>query len=97
MSGGHWEYRDSQISEILQTVGQDGKVIQRFPKLAQVFRDLGEKLGDITHELDWDFSGDSMIEDDRKFELECLEEMAAVLKKKFKFRVYEVEGEERAK
>ena len=51
MSGGHWDYEDSRIQEYMERVGMDGLVIQRFPKLAQVFRDMGKLMGDITHDF----------------------------------------------
>lgn len=89
MSGGHWDYEQSRLEEVMVRVGNDGQVVRRFPKLAQVYRDLGSVLSKIAHDIDWDLSGDTEIKDDRQFEIEMLEKIAKVLKVKYKVRVYE--------
>lgn len=91
MSGGHWEYRQYTAKDMLLDVGNDGQIIRRMPKLAQVFRDLGSYFDDVWHDLDWDLSSDALIEDDSVFEREFLEKMMSIIGKKCKFRIYEVE------
>ena len=90
MSGGHWDYEQFRVRECMQNVGEDGQVIIRFPKLAQVMRDLGEVLEDIIHDLDWDLSGDTEIDDDPAFEASAIRSIGAVISKKYKIRVYEI-------
>lgn len=93
MSGGHWNYRQYSIRDNLTDVGRDGDVILRFPKLAHIIRNLGEVLEKIIHELDYDLSGDSSIDDDLKFEEYSINMIAEILEKKYKIKVYEIEEE----
>lgn len=72
MSGGHWNYNQHTIRSILMDVATDSKVKKRFPKLAKKLRHLGDELECIVHELDWDISGDSSIEDDKYFEKDSI-------------------------
>lgn len=90
MSGGHWDYDQHKMEYFMDAVANDGHVIQRFPKLAQVFLDMGNILGKVAHDLDWDFSGDSTIKDDADFEAKAIKDMGRVLKMKLKVKVYEV-------
>jgi hypothetical protein len=73
MSGGHWNYEQHQMESLLKDVARDPKVKERFPSLAQRINTLADALGQIVHDLDWDFSGDSEIVDDRSFEKLVLE------------------------
>ena len=93
MSGGYWDHNQHNVENFLRDVGYDGLVILRFPKLAQVFRDLGFVLGEVTHDMDWDFSGDSSIPDDAAFESQDVETIGKVLTRTLKVRVYVVEDE----
>lgn len=68
MSGGHWEYKQYQVEELLSDIGRDPDVSNRFPKLAKVFSKMSKLLGEVIHELDWDLSADSSIDDDEKFD-----------------------------
>lgn len=90
MSGGHWNYDQHKMEYFMDAVANDGHVIQRFPKLAQTFRALGETLGKIAHDLDWDICGDSSINDDAAFESRAIEMLGLALKMKLKVKVYEV-------
>lgn len=72
MSGGHWDYKQHDIRSILHDVAHDISVKKRFPKLAKKLRRLGDELECIVHELDWDLSGDSTIEDDKYFEKDSI-------------------------
>lgn len=91
MSGGHWDYCQYRITEGLSTIGNDGSVILRFPKLAQVFRDFSKVLGDIIYELDWDISGDASIKDDREFEQIALQALGKAMRRTYTMRIYEVD------
>lgn len=92
MSGGHWEYEQYGMERVLKEIGRDGETILRFPKLAQIFRDLGEVLGEVVHDLDYDFSGDSSIDNDSQFENKAVSRITGVVNKKCKFKVYEIEN-----
>jgi len=94
MSGGHWDYCQYRIEEYLDRVGTDGYVIMRFPKLAQVLRDLGVQLNSIVHDLDWDISGDTIIDNDKEFEEASIKKLGETMNKKFKVIVYEVQDED---
>lgn len=59
MSGGHWNYSQYKIEEMLGDVGGYGQVILSYPKTAAAFRRLSQVLGGIEHDLDWWLSGDS--------------------------------------
>jgi len=72
MSGGHFGYVGTKIKDNLLTIAGDVYVDRRFPKLAQLFDDLGAIFEAVEHEIDWDMCGDSMIEDDEAFEREAL-------------------------
>lgn len=89
MSGGHWDYNNFRLSEILHDVGEDGHVVLNFPKAAQIFRDLAEVLDSAIHDLDWHICGDTEIENFTKFEEKLIEDLGKVISKKFKVRVYE--------
>lgn len=68
MSGGHWDYRQHQLEELLSDIGNDKSVQNRFPKLAVAFKALSKALEEVIHDIDWDFCGDSSIKNDRVFE-----------------------------
>jgi len=90
MSGGHWEYKQYKIQELLEGVGRDGQVVLRFPKLAQIFRDLSHVLYETVHDLDWDLSGDSSISPNIDFESKFINDLGKIIDKKYTIRVYEV-------
>lgn len=96
MSGGHWDYCQFRVRDHLNDVANDGEIIRRFPKVAQVLRGFAYLLEDTIHKLDYDISGDSEIEDDEKFEKQFIKELGVIIEKKYKLKVYEtymVEGD----
>ena len=68
MSGGHFNYSQFELLEILSQVGEDKQVITKWPKLAELFKALGQTLGDIQHDMDWDLSGDTEIKNNEEFQ-----------------------------
>lgn len=68
MSGGHFDYVQYQVSSGLEQFAVDTDVRKRFPDLGRALMSLGASLSLILHDIDWDFSGDSEIKDDAKFE-----------------------------
>lgn len=93
MSGGHWDYNQYRMREILEGVGLDGQVILRFPGLAHVFRILARDLEKVIHDLDWDLSSDAEIKDDAAFEKAAIEKIMAALGQEYRVKVYEIKGE----
>jgi len=92
MSGGHWEYRQYSVKDLLLDVGNDGKLLQRMPKLCQVFRSLAVLLDDTVHDLDWDLSSDTLIEDDEEFQSQFIKRIGELINQKCVVRVYEVDS-----
>lgn len=76
MSGGRWDYGQHQMESFLLDVSRDPDVRKRFPNLASRLGDLASALGKIAHDLDWDLSEDSSIEDDAKFEKSSLQALS---------------------
>ena len=72
MSGGHWDYSGFRIQMALEDIAEDEEVKKRFPNLAKALDLLGDALYDMEHELDYDLSSDSHIEDDEKWEKDML-------------------------
>lgn len=68
MSGGHWDYQGFKLKDILEQIGNDPQVKERFPKLAGILPKLGDILYEMEHDLDWDLSHDQYIENDKAFE-----------------------------
>ena len=92
MSGGHWEFRQYSVKDLLLDVGNDGKLLQRMPKLCQVFRSLAVLLDDTVHDLDWDLSSDTLIEDDEEFQSQFIKKLGELINQKCVVRVYEVDS-----
>lgn len=93
MSGGHWDYSQFKIRDALEDVGKDGRVLLRFPKLSQIMRDFSTLFEQVIHDLDYDLSDDSYIDNDEKFEQKFIEKIGKIVKKKYKVRVYDVSDE----
>lgn len=72
VSGGHWDYEESRIPDVLNRVADDVRIRERFPKLALELERLGAILYDVIHDLDYDLSGDASIKDDVAFERAAL-------------------------
>ena len=75
MSGGHFNYCQYQMEACLDEVANDEEVRRRWPRLAQRMEDLGITFGEIIHDIDWAFSGDSSIQDDHVFETESIKKI----------------------
>lgn len=93
MSGGHWDYRQYQLRELLEDIGNDGAVVQRLPKLAQIFRGFGRLFDNTIHMLDWDLSGDTSINNnvgDEEFEKIFIDEIGKIVKKQYVLKVFDV-------
>ena len=80
MSGGHWDYGQFRMQEVLEMVSRDSAVVLRFPKVAGVLSALATKLGSLVHELDYDISGDTTIDDERAWEDQALLTLAEALR-----------------
>ena len=78
MSGGHFDYVQYRITEGLLEFGSDKEVKKRFPTLSKKLRHLSLFLVEILHDIDWDLSGDSSIEDDKEFEKESLKQLGEI-------------------
>ena len=68
MSGGHWEYKQYEVAELLKEIGHDKNIQKRFPSLAKFYLKLSVFLGENLYKLDWDLSGDTTIPSDKLFE-----------------------------
>jgi len=80
MSGGQWNYEDKRMRDVFEEIG-DEEVKRRWPKTAEMIKLLGSSLCDVTHEMDWDLSGDTHHDDDKAFDRECQAKLLdAVLK-----------------
>ena len=73
MSGGHWNYANFRIQDGLETIAEDEDVEKRWPIISKVFGNLAAILYNTAHDMDWDLSGDTLIVDDKKFELEAMD------------------------
>lgn len=83
MSGGQWDYKDQyEMQEVLAAIALDLR--EEYPKLSLIFSVLTSELPKLTHELDYDFSSDSLIEDKSKFDNEqskkLLQQLGAITK-----------------
>lgn len=93
MSGGHWDYEQNRIRNVLEIVGNDGKIIQKAPKIAQVYRSLATILENNMHAMDYDLCSDSEIEDWKSFEKKFIEQLGKAINQKYFVRIYEVKEE----
>lgn len=80
MSGGHWNHEEYKIQELLERVGTDTAIRERFPSLAIELQAMGSLLTKIVRDLDYDISGDTSIKDDAAFEREALRSLGSPLK-----------------
>ena len=79
MSGGHWNYEnDYQLKDLLQNIARDLR--DDYPQLASIFYILSATLPEITHEIDWDICGDSVIEDKDAFDKKSADKIRKLLK-----------------
>lgn len=75
MSGGHWDYEEGRLRDVLERVADDVLIRERFPMLAKRLSLLGNRLYEVIHALDYDLSGDAGIKDDHAFELEAIRKL----------------------
>ena len=69
MSGGHWEYVGFKIQEDLKFIAKDEEAVKRWPILMKLLGELADTIYAMEHEMDWDLSQDSIIKDDKGFEM----------------------------
>jgi len=70
MSGGHWDYKDIGMVETLEEISDTIK--NDYPILSVMLKRLAKELEYITHQMDWDYSCDTIIEDRIAFEIESV-------------------------
>lgn len=80
MSGGHWNYEGFKLKDVLEQIGNDPSVKERFPRLSAIFPKLANVLYEIEHDLDWDLSNDSAIENDKTFEGKAIADILEAVK-----------------
>jgi len=56
------------IKDQIEGIAEDESVLSRWPHTAAALKALSEVLYQIEHEMDWDLSSDSCIEDDAAFD-----------------------------
>jgi len=82
MSGGSWNYKEHNIYAIIEDICDDERMKKKVPKLTKLIYRLGLELSTTLHDLDYDFAGDTEIEDFNKFENEAMDKLL----KCFKFK-----------
>ncbi len=68
MSGGHFDYKNQEITETLIQLSDDPELVGRFPNLAGGLSFIGSILSIALHKIDYDLSGDSEITEPEKYE-----------------------------
>lgn len=68
MSGGHLQYVGARLRADLESIAEDERIVERWPRLAALLGSLAPILAEAEHEMDYDLSGDSGIVDDPVFE-----------------------------
>jgi len=81
MSGGYFGYSGARLEDELDNIARDLEVVDRFPELSKVLLEMGKILREMEHEMDWDFSGDTFIKNDRAFENEVLDKIFDVVQR----------------
>ena len=90
MSGGHWDYQQRVIKNIMEEIRNDDYeetkyLLNQMPKLHKVSQEIGDWLYDYVHDLDWHLSGDTSIKSCKRYEtkmLKRLEKIAQNVKQK---------------
>jgi hypothetical protein len=75
MSGGHFEYAGRTARGLLEAVFEDPDVARRFPAIRELLYAVANWVYTVEHGIDWDFSGDTLIEDDAAWERDRLCEL----------------------
>lgn len=81
MSGGHFSYSGARLEDELDNIARDLEVVDRFPELSKVLLEMGKILREMEHDMDWDFSGDKFIKNDRSFENEVLNKIFSAVQR----------------
>ena len=71
MSGGHWQYAGFRIKDEIGNIAEDESVQSRWPGTAAALANLADVLYEIEHEMDYDLSSDSAINDDAAFDFKA--------------------------
>ena len=80
MSGGHFRYKQYEVTEFLSVLTEDKVIRRRFPRLVLLFNKMHPVLQWVFHDIDWDLSGDSEIRDDLAFEHSVVSRFKEALK-----------------
>jgi len=80
MSGGHWNYQDVNLTELLVEISDDTYIIADFPSLTEKLTALGKVLEEVLHDLDWHVSGDTCIDNKAEFQVNCINKLRDSLK-----------------
>ncbi len=67
MSGGKWDYGQWKCVSFLEEFSEDKEVLERFPDLALITKNLVYAMDFMFKEIDYDLSGDSSIPRDKAF------------------------------
>lgn len=82
MSGGHSDYCGEKVRRLLGELGEDAFVTERWPSLARALSGIGECVYEAEHAIDWDISGDALIDaTDDDFQLKALGSLLVVILK----------------
>lgn len=68
MSGGRWEFAGFRVGDELETIAQDEDVRTRWPLVGSAIQFFADWIQRVEHDMDWDISSDSTIEDDAAFD-----------------------------
>ena len=79
MSGGHFDYRDHSVRELVIDVAHDLKKDSKI--LAKTVKEVGTWLTDLIHELDYHYAADTEIDDFRKTETKYLRKLESITAK----------------
>ena len=79
MSGGHFDYRDRQVRELVVDVVRELKKDSKI--LSKLTKDVGTWLTDLIHEMDYHYAGDTEIDDFKKTESKYLKRLKSLTSK----------------
>ena len=75
MSGGHFNYTESELRESLAWIARDPAIVKRWPHLGEIFKLLSEWAYQTVHAIDYDLSSDASIDNDGAFDRGCSDVM----------------------
>jgi len=73
MSGGHWDHFEIRFKYELEEFCEEIK--ERFPNLSKELLNKGKSICEIIHDIDYDFCGDTLINNDHDFEIGSIEKL----------------------